>query len=142
MGLTRICLKNPAAAGVVLAIITLLGVLSVTRLPVQLFPSIERPQISVFTSWRAASPREIESEITEPIERELRGIPGMIKMQSWSNQGSVWMNLEFALGTDMGRHGIWTAFLVSSAVNTLGTGARVASGRWARRPQVAGKLAA
>ncbi|MHA7871848.1 MAG: efflux RND transporter permease subunit [Hyphococcus sp.] len=101
MGLTRLCLKNPAAAGVVLAIIALLGAISVTQLPVQLFPSIERPQISVYTSWRAASPREIESEITEPIERELRGIPGMISMQSWSNQGDVWMNLEFALGTDM-----------------------------------------
>lgn len=101
MGLTRLCLNNPAAAGVVLAIITLLGIISITQLPVQLFPSIERPQISVYTSWRAASPREIESEITEPIERELRGIPGMIQMQSWSNQGDVWMNLEFALGTDM-----------------------------------------
>ncbi len=101
MGLTRLCLKNPAAAGVVLAIITLLGVLSITRLPVQLFPSIERPQISIWTEWRAASPREIESEITEPIERELRGIPGMVQMQSWSNAGGVWMNLEFALGADM-----------------------------------------
>ncbi|WP_425407871.1 efflux RND transporter permease subunit [Hyphococcus sp.] len=101
MGLTRLCLKNPAAAGVVLAIITLLGVMSISRLPVQLFPAIERPQIGVWTGWRAASPREVESEITEPIERELRGIPGMTKMQSWSNQGGVWMNLEFALGTDM-----------------------------------------
>ncbi|MEM9495591.1 MAG: efflux RND transporter permease subunit [Pseudomonadota bacterium] len=101
MGLTRICLKNPAAAGVVLAIVTLLGILSINRLPVQLFPTIERPQISVWTAWRAASPREIESEITEPIERELRGIPGMTKMQSWSNQGDVWINLEFNLGTDM-----------------------------------------
>ena len=101
MGLTRLCLKNPAAAGVVLAIISLLGVLSITQLPVQLFPNIERPQISIQTQWRAASPREIESEITEPIEREIRGIPGMTKMQSWSNAGGVWMNLEFALGTDM-----------------------------------------
>ena len=101
MGLTRLCLKNPAAAGVVLAIITLLGVLSVTQLPVQLFPAIERPQISIQTGWRAASPREIESEITEPIEREMNGIPGMTSMQSWSNQGGAWMNLEFALGTDM-----------------------------------------
>jgi len=101
MGLTRLCLKNPAAAGVVLAIITLLGVLSVTRLPVQLFPAIERPQISIWTEWRAASPREVESEITEPVERELRGIPGMTQMQSWSNQGGAWMTLEFSLGTDM-----------------------------------------
>ena len=101
MGLTRLCLKNPAAAAVVLAIITLLGLMSITQLPVQLFPSIERPQISIQTGWRAASPREIESEITEPIERELRGMPGMTRLQSWSNQGGVWINLEFALGTDM-----------------------------------------
>lgn len=101
MGLTRLCLKNPAAAAVVLALITLLGMLSVSQLPVQLFPAIERPQIGVWTGWRAASPREVESEITEPIERELRGIPGVTVMQSWSNPGGAWISLEFALGTDM-----------------------------------------
>ncbi|MEZ5891750.1 MAG: efflux RND transporter permease subunit [Parvularculaceae bacterium] len=101
MGLTRLCLKNPAAAAVVLALITLLGALSISRLPVQLFPAIERPQIGIWTGLRAASPAEVESEITEPIERELRGIPGMKSMQSWSNQGGVWINLEFRLGTDM-----------------------------------------
>ncbi|WP_411819782.1 efflux RND transporter permease subunit [Hyphococcus formosus] len=101
MGLTRVCLKNPAAALVVLALITMLGALSVTRLPVQLFPSIERPQIGIWTGWRGASPREVESEITEPIERELRGIPGVTVMQSWSNQGGAWISLEFSLGTDM-----------------------------------------
>ncbi|MAW80341.1 MAG: acriflavine resistance protein B [Parvularcula sp.] len=101
MGLTRLCLKNPAAAAVVLALITLLGALSISQLPVQLFPAIERPQISIWTGWRAASPREVESEITEPIERELRGIPGVTVMQSFSNQGGAWISLEFSLGTDM-----------------------------------------
>ncbi|MEM9013909.1 MAG: efflux RND transporter permease subunit [Pseudomonadota bacterium] len=101
MGLTRLCLKNPAAAGVVLAIITLLGALSISRLPVQLFPQIERPQLGIWTQWRAASPREVESEIVEPIERELRGIPGLRTLQSWSNNGGAWMSLEFSLGTDM-----------------------------------------
>ncbi|GJL92507.1 efflux RND transporter permease subunit [Hyphococcus sp.] len=101
MGLTRLCLKNPAAAAVVLAMITLLGALSVSQLPVQLFPAIERPQIGIWTGWRSASPREVESEITEPIERELRGMPGVTVMQSWSNQGGAWISLEFTLGTDM-----------------------------------------
>lgn len=101
MGLTRLCLKNPAAAAVVLALITLLGALSISQLPVQLFPAIERPQIGIWTGWRAASPREVESEITEPIERELRGMPGVTVMQSWSNQGGAWISLEFSLGTDM-----------------------------------------
>ncbi len=101
MGLTRLCLKNPAAAAVVLALITLLGAMSISQLPVQLFPAIERPQIGIFTGWRSASPREVESEITEPIERELRGMPGVTVMQSWSNQGGAWISLEFSLGTDM-----------------------------------------
>jgi len=101
MGLTRLCLKNPAAACVALAMIMLLGVLSISNLPVQLFPAIERAQIGIWTGWRAASPREVESEIIEPIERELRGIPGMSSMQSWSNSGGGWISLEFSLGTDM-----------------------------------------
>ena len=101
MGLTRLCLKNPAAVAVVLAVIALLGGLAVTRLPIQLFPNIERPVIGVWTGWRAASPREVESEIVEPIERELRGMPGLKSLQSWSNSGGGWVRLEFSLGTDM-----------------------------------------
>ncbi len=101
MGLTKLCLKNPAAVGVVLALIALLGVVSITRLPIQLLPNIERPELGIWTGWRAASPREVESEIIEPIERELRGIPGLKTMQSFSNSGGGFVRLEFALGTDM-----------------------------------------
>ncbi len=101
MGLTKLCLKNPAAVGVVLALIALLGVISVTRLPIQLLPNIERPVMGIWTGWRAASPREVESEIIEPIERELRGMPGLKTMQSWSNSGGGFVSLEFTLGTNM-----------------------------------------
>ncbi len=101
MGLTRLCLKNPVAVAVTLAVIALLGVLSISRLPVQLFPNIERPEMGIWTGWRAASPREVESEIIEPIERELRGLPGVKTMQSWSNSGGGFVRLQFALDTDM-----------------------------------------
>ncbi|MGF1543227.1 MAG: efflux RND transporter permease subunit [Parvularculaceae bacterium] len=101
MGLTTLCLKNPAAVAVGVALVFLLGAMSVLRLPVQLFPNIDRPVISVQAGWRAASPREIESEIVEPIERELRGLPGIVSMESWSNAGGAWINLEFDLGADM-----------------------------------------
>ncbi|MBI1391904.1 MAG: MMPL family transporter [Alphaproteobacteria bacterium] len=101
MGLTRLALKNPAALAVILAVIALFAATSVSRLPVQLFPNIERPVLGVWTGWRAASPREVESEIIDPIERELRGTPGLTSMQSWSNVGGGFVNLEFALGTDM-----------------------------------------
>ncbi len=101
MGLTKLCLKNPAAVGVVLALIALLGATSLSKLPIQLLPNIERPQLGIWTGWRAASPREVESEIIEPIERELRGAPGLKSMQSFSNSGGGFINLEFALGADM-----------------------------------------
>src|SRR5690606_4296685 len=101
MGLTKLCLENPAAAGVVLPLLALLGGISVTRLPIQLLPNVERPVMGIWTGWRAAGPREVEGEIVEPIERELRGMPGLKTMQSWSNSGGGFVSLEFTLGTNM-----------------------------------------
>jgi multidrug efflux pump subunit AcrB len=101
METTRFFIKNPAITAAAIALLVLLGIVSLQQLPIQLFPAIDRPEMSVQVSWRAASPREIESEIVEPIERELRGITGMTKLQSWSNSGGAWVNMEFRLGTDM-----------------------------------------
>lgn len=101
MNLTNAALRRPAAVCVCLALIFLAGAISLTRLPIQLFPDINRPQLAVQTSWRAASPREIESEIVEPQEDAFGGMSGLEQMQSWSNQGGSWINLTFAMGTDM-----------------------------------------
>ena len=101
MTLTNIALRYPAAIAAGLALITLIGIISIFTTPIQLFPNIEQPQISVQANWRAASPKEMESEITIPIEEQLRGIPGLETINSWSNNGNVWFNLEFALGTNM-----------------------------------------
>jgi len=101
MKLTATSLKNPAAVAVAVAIIILFGLFILNKLPVQLFPDIERPQISVATFWRAASPREVESELLEPQEEVLQGLPGMISMSAFANAGSSFINLEFNLDTDM-----------------------------------------
>ena len=74
MNLTANSLKNPAGVAVVaIAVIVCFGAFSLDKLPVQLFPDIENPRITIQTGWRAASPREVESEIIEPIEAVLRG---------------------------------------------------------------------
>jgi len=101
MTLTNIALRYPAAIAAGLALIALIGIISIFTTPIQLFPNIEQPQISMQANWRAASPKEMESEITIPIEEQLRGIPGLETINSWSNNGNVWFNLEFALGTNM-----------------------------------------
>lgn len=101
MSLTNSALKNPAAVAVGVAIVGSFGMLSLTRLPVQLLPDIERPQLSVSTTWRAASPREMESEILEPQEDVLQGLPGLREMSATANQGRSSINLAFGLETDM-----------------------------------------
>jgi multidrug efflux pump subunit AcrB len=101
--LTKISLSNPVAVVVACILVVIFGVMSLTRLPIQMTPDISRPEISVWTSWRAAAPNEVESEIIEPQEDVLRSIPGLLKMQSAANYGRSNINLEFVIGTDMNR---------------------------------------
>ncbi len=101
MQLTDKSLKNPAAVIVIAMMALVLGVVMLTRLPVQLFPDIERPQLGVQVFWRAASPSEIESEIIEPVEEVMQGVPGLLEMRSFSNPSSGFVSLEFDLEADM-----------------------------------------
>jgi len=101
MKLTKSALTSPAAVAVGVALILLVGMLSLFKLPVQLFPDIERPRIAIQTFWRAASPKEIESEIIEPQEQVLRGIPGLNSMNAFANRGAAFINLEFSVDTNM-----------------------------------------
>lgn len=103
MNLTEKSLKSPIGVAVGVGLIIVLGIVSLMKLPVQLFPDIEEPVITIFTAWRAAAPAEVESELIEPQERALRGLAGLKEIQSFSNAGGAFVNLEFAIGTDMGR---------------------------------------
>ena len=101
MNLTETSLRNPAGVLVAILMVALLGVFALVKLPIQLFPNIEEPVISIFTTWRAAAPTEIESEIVEPQERALTGLRGMQSLNAFANAGSAFINLQFAVGTDM-----------------------------------------
>jgi multidrug efflux pump subunit AcrB len=101
MGITEKAVKNPAGVAVAVAIIILFGLFSLQKLPVQLFPDIDLPQLNVQANWRAASPREVESEILEPMEEVLQGLPGMRVMEANAFNGGAYINLQFNLETDM-----------------------------------------
>ncbi|MDX2428878.1 MAG: efflux RND transporter permease subunit [Xanthomonadales bacterium] len=103
MTLTRISLGNPVAVIVAGILVVIFGTLSLMRLPIQMTPEIERPEISIGTSWRASAPSEIESEIIEPQEDVLRSVPGLLRMSSSSSFGSGSIQMEFSIGTDMNR---------------------------------------
>lgn len=101
MKLTEASLKNPVAVAVIVTLICAFGLLCLMRMPLQLFPDIERPQLGIFTQWRAASPQEIEAELLEPIESVLQGLPGVLTMEGNARQGGAEIFLTFAVGTDM-----------------------------------------
>ncbi len=103
MRLTRSSLANPAAVVIVATVAVLLGILSMLRMPAQLLPPVEKPIVTVINQWPGASPREIESELTVPVEEVLQGTPGMTDLYSWSMSNFGFMQLEFALETDMTR---------------------------------------
>ena len=101
MKLIESSLKNPVAVGMVVLLVAVFGFMSLRQLPLQLFPDIERPQISVQTNWRAASPEEVESELLEPQEEVLQGLPGVEQLDGTAGSGGSNIDLTFAIGTDM-----------------------------------------
>ncbi len=99
--LTKASITSPAAVAVGVAVAILFGVFALNALPIQLFPDIDRPQVGIETDWRAETPREVESQIVQPEEDVLQGIPGVQEMDGYANNGGGYINLTFALGTDM-----------------------------------------
>jgi len=100
---TRLALGNPVATMVAVLLVVLFGALSLARLPVQLTPEVEKPEITIRTAWRAAAPEEVEAQIIEPQESVLRGLPGMTRMLATARRGEGEVSIEFAVGEDLGR---------------------------------------
>lgn len=103
MSLTRLSLSNPVAVAVAVILVVLFGLISLGRLPIQLTPEVEEPEISITTNWRAAAPEEVEAEIIEPQEDALRGLPGATQVLSEASRGQGKVTLTFAVGTDLRR---------------------------------------
>ena len=100
---SRLALSNRTATLVAVLLVVLFGAISLSRLPIQLTPEVERPEITIRTAWRAAAPEEIEAEIIEPQEKVLRGLPGVSRIVSKAQRGQGEVSIEFAVGHDLRR---------------------------------------
>ena len=100
---SRLALSNRTATLVAVLLVVLFGAISLTRLPIQLTPEVERPEITIRTAWRAAAPEEIEAEIIEPQEKVLRGLPGVSRIVSKAQRGQGEVSIEFVVGHDLRR---------------------------------------
>src|SRR6201995_6132609 len=101
MNISELSLKRPVLATVMNLMIILFGVVGYTFLAVRDYPAIDPPIITVTTSYTGANPDIIESQITEPLEKQVNGIPGIRTISSSSTLGSSNITVEFNLGVDL-----------------------------------------
>jgi HAE1 family hydrophobic/amphiphilic exporter-1 len=83
------------------AVITLLGAVSLTRLPVDLMPEFEQPTINIRTSYPGVGPLEMEELVTRPIEQAVSAVPGLTMIESSSSEGNSQVRLNFDWGKDL-----------------------------------------
>ena len=101
MNLIETSIKNPVTVAVGVIFLVIFGVISLFKIPVQLTPDVETLRVTVSTFWRGASPFEIESEVVNEQEDELRGITGLRSLDSESSENSSEVILEFEVGADI-----------------------------------------
>ncbi len=119
MSLASTSIKRPVLAIVMSLGILLFGAISFTYLGVREYPAIDPPIISVRTNYTGANASVIESQITEPLEKALNGIPGVRIISSTSNQGSSNITVEFNLDADLEAAANDVRDKVSGAVRNL-----------------------
>lgn len=101
MNFSELSIKRPVLATVMVLIIIIFGIIGYTSLAVREYPSVDNPIITVQVSYPGANAEVIENQITEPLEQNINGIPGIRSLVSRSSQGSSRITVEFELSVDM-----------------------------------------
>ena len=101
MKISQFSVYHPIFTVMIFLIVIILGLVSFTRLPIDLMPDITYPTLSLSTSYGNASPEEMEEIITRPIEEALAAVPGVEEISSTSSEGSSRVRVSFAWGTDL-----------------------------------------
>lgn len=101
MQLIHSFVTNPVKVTVGALLVSLFGIVALTRMPMQLTPEVQRPTITVETRWPGASPQEVEQEIIIEQEEQLKSAEGVVKMTSESSDSQGTITLEFDVGTNM-----------------------------------------
>ena len=100
MWFTRVSLKNPVFATMVMLALVVLGLFSLQRLRVDQFPNIDFPVVVVIADYPGASPEIVESEVSKKIEEGVNSIAGINALTSRSYEGQSVVVIEFGLHVD------------------------------------------
>ncbi|MBI5409670.1 MAG: efflux RND transporter permease subunit [Nitrospirae bacterium] len=101
MDIVQTSIKKPVTVIVAVIFIVLFGIIGLYKMPYQLSPDVTEPEIEVRTVWSGATPYEIERDVIEEQEKVLKGIPGLIEMESSAFNGLGTVTLRFKVGTDV-----------------------------------------
>lgn len=100
MKLVETAISKPVTVSVGVILLVLFGMISLFRIPIQLTPNVDLPEISIETTWQGASPLEMEREVIEPQEDELKNLEGLEEIESESRDTRSYISLVFEIGTD------------------------------------------
>ncbi len=99
--ISELSIKRPVLSTVMVLVILLFGFIGYQSLGVREYPSVDQPIISVQTSYPGANAEVIMNQITEPLEQNINGIPGIRSLSSVSSQGNSRITIEFELSVDL-----------------------------------------
>ena len=119
MNLIKGSLDNPVARFMVTIGIMVLGVLSFTNLAIDLFPDITFPVAGVITDYRGATPEDVETSVTRPVEKSVSRIQGVRYVSSYSREGISLISIQFNWGTNLDSASVDIQQNVSAISNDL-----------------------
>lgn len=100
MNVIQFAIRYPVTTTVGVILMVLFGLVSLIQLPIQLTPDVSKPQITISTRWQGASPKEVEREIVDKQEEQIKGVEGLEKMYGESSYDSAKITLRFPAGTN------------------------------------------
>jgi hydrophobic/amphiphilic exporter-1 (mainly G- bacteria), HAE1 family len=103
VNLIKLSIERPIAVVAAVLMVVIFGLVALQTIPIQLSPDVDRPVISISTSWPGAAPAEVEREILNRQEDQMAGLENLREITGRAQQGRSRLTLEFAIGTNMNR---------------------------------------